>query len=136
MIQIQIVKQCGYSGRRLQFETKITVTMIQEVGSLSFLSGLCVSVLHCVFYRPQTKSTAKKQLSQKGRKSRKQDSSAEEDDEEEEEDDDDDEDDDTPKRQTRRRGANKVKRCISERRYFDLLFVEVSLCMELLDGDI
>uniref|UniRef100_A0A8D3BXA4 Chromodomain helicase DNA binding protein 2 n=1 Tax=Scophthalmus maximus TaxID=52904 RepID=A0A8D3BXA4_SCOMX len=64
-----------------------------------------------LFYRPQTKSsTVKKQLSQKGRKSRKPESSAEED---EDDDDDDDEDDDdeegTPKRQTRRRGATKVK---------------------------
>uniref|UniRef100_A0A671X5U1 Chromodomain helicase DNA binding protein 2 n=1 Tax=Sparus aurata TaxID=8175 RepID=A0A671X5U1_SPAAU len=60
--------------------------------------------------RPQTKSTAKKQLAQKGRKSRKPDSSGEEDDEEEEEDDDDEDDEeDTPKRQTRRRGATKVK---------------------------
>uniref|UniRef100_A0A671X663 Chromodomain helicase DNA binding protein 2 n=1 Tax=Sparus aurata TaxID=8175 RepID=A0A671X663_SPAAU len=46
----------------------------------------------------------KKQLAQKGRKSRKPDSSGEEDDEEEEEDDDDEDDEeDTPKRQTRRR---------------------------------
>ena len=51
-------------------------------------------MLNCVFFRPQTKSsTAKKQLSQKGRKSRKQDSSAEEDDDDDEEDDDDDDDD-------------------------------------------
>ncbi len=62
-------------------KTKITKTMIQEVGSLN-LSGLCVFVLNCVFYRPQTKSSAKKSLSQKSRKSRKQDSSAEEDEDE------------------------------------------------------
>lgn len=73
-----------------------------------------VFVLNCVFYRPQTKSTAKKQLAQKGRKSRKPDSSGEEDDEEEEDDDDEDDEEDTPKRQTRRRGATKVKRCISK----------------------
>ncbi|XP_067445813.1 chromodomain-helicase-DNA-binding protein 2 isoform X2 [Thunnus thynnus] len=63
---------------------------------------------------PQTKSsTGKKQLSQKGRKSRKQDSSAEDDDDDDDDDDNDDDDDedeeDTPKRQTRRRGATKVK---------------------------
>lgn len=79
-----------------------------------FFFFFSVFVLYCVFYRPQTKSTAKKQLAQKGRKSRKPDSSGEEDDEEEEEDDDDEDDEeDTPKRQTRRRGATKVKRCIS-----------------------
>lgn len=86
---------------------------IQEVRAIN-LSGLCVSVLNCVFYRPQTKSAVKKQLSQKGRKPRKRDSSAEEDDEDDEdEDEDEDEEDeeDTPKRQTRRRGATKVKRC-------------------------
>uniref|UniRef100_A0A673G8K7 Chromodomain-helicase-DNA-binding protein 2-like n=1 Tax=Sinocyclocheilus rhinocerous TaxID=307959 RepID=A0A673G8K7_9TELE len=49
--------------------------------------------------RPQTKSSAGKQQSQKGRKPRKQESSDEEDDEDEE---------DTPKRQTRRRAATKV----------------------------
>uniref|UniRef100_A0A8C2XSK1 Chromodomain helicase DNA binding protein 2 n=1 Tax=Cyclopterus lumpus TaxID=8103 RepID=A0A8C2XSK1_CYCLU len=92
--------------------------MIQVVGCCS-LSGVCVcvSVLHCVFDRPQTKSsTNKKQPSQKSRKSKKQDSSAEEDDDDEDDDDDDedDDDDDTPKRQTRRRGATKVKRCIAE----------------------
>lgn len=85
--------------------------MIQLTGCIN-LSNLWVSVFNCVFYRPQTKSTAKKQLSQKGRKSRKQDSSAEEDDDEDDEDDDDDDEEDTPKRQTRRRGATKVKRYI------------------------
>lgn len=75
------------------------------------------------FYRPQTKSSAvKKQLSQKGRKSRKQDSSAEDDDEEDDDDDDDDDEDDTPKRQTRRRGATKVKRCISQLGDFTVSF--------------
>uniref|UniRef100_A0A672GXP1 Uncharacterized protein n=1 Tax=Salarias fasciatus TaxID=181472 RepID=A0A672GXP1_SALFA len=54
--------------------------------------------------------TAKKQLAQKGRKSRKQESSGEEDDDDEDDDDEDDDDEDTPKRQTRRRGATKVKR--------------------------
>lgn len=83
---------------------------IQEVGSLNLSSS--VSMFYCAFYRPQAKSTVKKQLSQKGRKSRKQDTSAEEDDDEDEEDDDDEDEEDTPKRQTRRRGATKVKRCI------------------------
>lgn len=66
-----------------------------------------------VFFRSQIKPTTKKQLSQKGRKSRKQDSSAEED-EEEDEDEDDTNEEDTPKRQTRRRGATKVKRCLAD----------------------
>lgn len=69
-------------------------------------------MLNCVFFRCQIKPTAKKQLSQKGRKSRKQDSSAEED-EEEDDDEDDTNEEDTPKRQTRRRGATKVKRCLA-----------------------
>lgn len=68
-------------------------------------------MFYCVFSRPQAKSAVKKQLSQKGRKSRKPDSSAEEDDDEDDEDDDDEDEEDTPKRQTRRRGATKVKRC-------------------------
>lgn len=91
-------------------ETQVKVTTIQEVRSVH-LSGLCVSVLNCVSYRPQTKSAVKKQQSQKGRKSRKQDSSAEEEDDEDDEDEDDEDEEDTPKRQTRRRGATKVKRC-------------------------
>lgn len=81
-------------------------------------SGLHVCVLNCVFYRPQTKSTVKKQLSQKGRKSRKQESSAEEDDDDDDDDDEDEDEEDTPKRQTRRRGATKVKRCISDHNLF------------------
>lgn len=91
-----------------------------EFASL-FLNGLPVSWLNLMFYRPQTKSsTGKKQLSQKGRKSRKQESSAEEDDDDDNEDDDDEDEEDTPKRQTRRRGATKVKRCISEPKMFFL----------------
>lgn len=71
-------------------------------------------MLNCVFSRPQTKSsTVKKQLSQKGRKSRKPESSAEEDDDDDDDDDEDDDEEDTPKRQTRRRGATKVKRCVT-----------------------
>lgn len=70
-------------------------------------------MLNCVFFRSQIKPTTKKQLSQKGRKSRKQDSSAEED-EEEDDDEDDTNEEDTPKRQTRRRGATKVKRCLAK----------------------
>lgn len=66
-----------------------------------------------MLFRSHTKSTSKKQLSQKGRKSRKQDTSAEEDDEEDDDDDDTNEED-TPKRQSRRRGATKVKRCLAE----------------------
>ncbi|XP_060932492.1 chromodomain-helicase-DNA-binding protein 2 isoform X3 [Limanda limanda] len=59
---------------------------------------------------PQTKSSSvKKQISQKGKKSRKAESSGEDDDDDDEEDDDDDDEDDTPKRQTRGRGATKVK---------------------------
>lgn len=80
---------------------------------------MCVCLTVC--YRPQTKSAVKKQLSSKARKSRKQESSAEEDDDDDDEDDDDDDDDDeedTPKRQTRRRGATKVKRCISDHKVF------------------
>lgn len=73
---------------------------------------VCGLLCATVFYRPQTKSTAKKQLSQKGRKSRKQDSSAEEDEDEDDEDEDEDDEEDTPKRQTRRRGATKVKRYV------------------------
>lgn len=89
-----------------------------ETGSflLLSLSGLCVSVLYCVFSRPQAKSsTTKKQLSQKSRKSRRRDSSADEDDDEDDdEEDEDDDDEDTPKRLTRKRGATKVKRCICQ----------------------
>uniref|UniRef100_A0A8C4ERJ7 Chromodomain helicase DNA binding protein 2 n=1 Tax=Dicentrarchus labrax TaxID=13489 RepID=A0A8C4ERJ7_DICLA len=77
----------------------------------------------------------KKQLSQKGRKSRKQDSSAEEDDDEEEDEDDEDDEEDTPKRQTRRRGATKVKRCISEPRDFELSLVQVHAGEEQQDDD-
>lgn len=91
---------------------KSTLTINLEANCLN-LSLWCVSVLNCVFFRSQMKPTTKKQLAQKGRKSRKQDSSAEED----EEDDDDEEDtneEDTPKRQTRRRGATKVKRCLAD----------------------
>uniref|UniRef100_A0A672H0I9 Uncharacterized protein n=1 Tax=Salarias fasciatus TaxID=181472 RepID=A0A672H0I9_SALFA len=58
----------------------------------------------------KSSSTAKKQLAQKGRKSRKQESSGEEDDDDEDDDDEDDDDEDTPKRQTRRRGATKFLR--------------------------
>ncbi len=59
----------------------------------------------CVYFslslhRPQTKSSAGKQQSQKGRKQRNQESSDEEDE---------DDDEDTPKRQTRRRAAIKVR---------------------------
>uniref|UniRef100_A0A8C1G1Q0 Chromodomain helicase DNA binding protein 2 n=1 Tax=Cyprinus carpio TaxID=7962 RepID=A0A8C1G1Q0_CYPCA len=66
-----------------------------------------MSVYMCLYFslslpRPQTKSSAGKQQSQKGRKQRKQESSDEEDE------DDDDDEEDTPKRQTRRRAATKV----------------------------
>lgn len=90
----------------------LTVTINPEADCFN-LSLCCVSVLNCVFLRSHAKSTSKKQLSQKGRKSRKQDSSAEED-EEEDDDDDDTNEEDTPKRQSRRRGATKVKRCLAE----------------------
>lgn len=68
----------------------------------------CVCVLFSSLPRPQTKSSAGKQQSQKGRKQRKQESSEEEEDDDDD-DDDDDEEEDTPKRQTRRRAATKVR---------------------------
>lgn len=82
-----------------------------------------------MFFRSLTKSASKKQLSQKGRKTRKQDTSAEED--EEEEDDDDTNEEDTPKRQSRRRGATKVKRCLSAPWIIPICFRSPSLTSTL-----
>lgn len=81
----------------------------------SCLSGVPLNLL---FFRPQAKSSVKKQISQKGRKSRKQESSAEEDEDDDDDDEDDDDEEDTPKRQTRRRGATKVKRGPSKPKHF------------------
>ncbi|KAM9854675.1 chromodomain-helicase-DNA-binding protein 2 isoform 2-T3 [Aulostomus maculatus] len=88
---------------------------------------------------PQTKSSSKKQLSQKGRKSRKPESSAEEEDDDDEEEDDEDEED-TPKRQTRRRGATKVKSYKEDQHDFetdsdDLIEMTGDACEEQQDDD-
>uniref|UniRef100_A0A8C2BZC4 Chromodomain helicase DNA binding protein 2 n=1 Tax=Cyprinus carpio TaxID=7962 RepID=A0A8C2BZC4_CYPCA len=79
----------------------------QEPARLNIGAEVGWHVYMCLYFslslpRPQTKSSAGKQQSQKGRKQRKQESSDEEDE------DDDDDEEDTPKRQTRRRAATKV----------------------------